>query len=108
MPGNDSSACTSGLVAHAVPRRLRASFARIHSQPVQRTLHAQRTTLQHVEIRHRRPHVSVAEQFLHCTNVIPSFEQVRRETVAEPILTLPMNRRPPSFTTDTIRSTANT
>jgi hypothetical protein len=35
-----------------------------------------------VEIRHRRPHASVAEQFLHRTNVIPSFEQVHRETVA--------------------------
>ena len=76
-PRNDPSACTSGLVAHAVPRRLPASLARIHSQPVQRTLHAQRTTPQHVEIRHRRPHVSVAEQFLHRTNVIPSFAQVR-------------------------------
>ena len=78
MPGNVSSTRTFGLVAHAVPRRLPASLARItHSRS--RGLF----TLQHVEIRHRRPHVSVAEQFLHRTNVIPSFEHVHRETVAQ-------------------------
>ena len=48
------------------------------------------------------------EQFLHRANVVPIFQQVRREGMAERILTLPMNRPPPSFTTDTILFTANT
>ena len=48
------------------------------------------------------------EERLHGSNVVPVFQEMRRKTVAERILTLPMNRRPPSFTTDTIRSTANT
>jgi len=50
----------------------------------------------------------MAEEFLHRANVVPIFQEMRREAVAQRILTLPMNRRPPSFTTDTIRSTANT
>lgn len=50
----------------------------------------------------------MAEELLNRANVVPVFEQVRCEAVPERILTLPMNRRPPSFTTDTIRSTANT
>ena len=53
MPGNDSSACTSGLVVHAVPRRLRASLARIHSQPVHRALRAERASVDDVARSHR-------------------------------------------------------
>ena len=48
------------------------------------------------------------EQFLHCANVIAVFKEMRREGMAQRILTLPMNRRPPSFTTVIIRITANT
>jgi hypothetical protein len=48
------------------------------------------------------------EQLLHGANVVTILEQVRRERMPQRILTLPMNRRPPSFTTDTIRSTAST
>jgi len=50
----------------------------------------------------------MSEQLLHGVNVVTVLEEVRRKCVPERILTLPMNRRPPSFTTDTIRSTANT
>ena len=48
------------------------------------------------------------EQLLHRPDVVPIFEQMRRKGMAERILTLPMNRSPPSFTTVTIRFTANT
>jgi hypothetical protein len=50
----------------------------------------------------------VAEPPLNGVQVDPGFEEMGREGVPQRILTLPMNRRPPSFTTDTIRSTANT
>ncbi len=82
MLANDSSACPPGLIAHAVPRRLRANLARMHSHPIQRTLQAQGAPAHHVEIRHRHPHVSMPEQFLHGTNVTPGFQQVRRRAVA--------------------------
>ena len=50
----------------------------------------------------------MAEQLLHRANVVPVFKKMRREAVAQRILTLPMNHLPPSFTTATIRFTANT
>ena len=48
------------------------------------------------------------EQFLHRPDVVAVFQQMRCERVTQRILTLPMNRLQPSFTTDTILSTANT
>ena len=48
------------------------------------------------------------EQLLYGANVVPIFEQRRRKAVTQRILTLLMNRPLPSFTTDTIRSTAST
>jgi hypothetical protein len=48
------------------------------------------------------------KQLLDRPEVDPTFQQMRREAVAQRILTLPMNRPPPSFTTVTIHSTANT
>jgi len=56
----------------------------------------------------RRGDRLVAEPPLNGVQVDPGFEEMGREGVPQRILTLPMNRRPPSFTTDTIRSTANT
>jgi len=50
----------------------------------------------------------VAEQPLNGVQVDPGFKKMGREGVAERILTLPMNRPQRSFTTATIRSTANT
>ena len=50
----------------------------------------------------------MSEQFLHRANIVPIFQKMRGEAVAEGILTLPMNRPQPSFTTVTIPSTANT
>jgi hypothetical protein len=52
--------------------------------------------------------MAMPHQPLNRVQIHARFEQMGREAMAERILTLPMNRRPPSFTTDTIRSTANT
>ena len=48
------------------------------------------------------------EQFLHRPDVIAVFKEMGCEGVPQRILTLLMNRPPPSFTTVTIRFTANT
>jgi hypothetical protein len=60
-----------------------------------------------VRVDHRGRHIRVAEEFLHGPDVVSGLEQVGRERVPQRILTLLMNCPPPSFTTDTIRSTAN-
>lgn len=78
-----------------------------HGQ-VERAPHAERATIQHVQVRHRRRDVRMAQQLLHRADVIPPLEQVRGERVAQRILTLPMNRLSRSFTTVTIPSTVNT
>jgi hypothetical protein len=49
----------------------------------------------------------MAQQLLHRSDVVAILEQMRGKAVAQRILTLLMNCPPPSFTTDTIRSTAN-
>ena len=64
--------------------------------------------LSQVEVPHRRADVPVAEQALDRMDVDARFEQMRREAVPQRILTLLMNRPPPSFTTVTILFTANT
>jgi len=56
----------------------------------------------------RRPGTTVAEDLLNDPQVHPGFQQMRGEGMSQRILTLPMNRLQPSFTTDTILSTANT
>lgn len=43
--------------------------ARGHPQPIERALHAQRSSRHRVETRHRRPHVSMTAQLLHGTDV---------------------------------------
>jgi len=50
----------------------------------------------------------MAQQALDGVEIDPRVEQMGREAMAEGILTLPMNRPQPSFTTVTIPSTANT
>src|SRR5437016_5192210 len=84
--------------AAASMRRMPARLARIHSQPIHRALHAQRTSLHHVEINHRRPDIPMTEQLLYCANVVPIFKQtgpervtqhVRAETLRDPSQRLP-------------------
>src|SRR5712691_4318955 len=59
-------------------------------------------------INHRGAHICVAEQLLDGSDVVSALEQMRGERVPQRILTLLMNLPPPSFTTVTIPSTANT
>jgi len=82
------------------------SLARFEN--VERTLRRGAELLDHMGINHRRLDARVPEVSLNLTDVHAVQQQVRREAVSQRILTLPMNRRPPSFTTVTIRSTANT
>ena len=60
-----------------------------------------------VEIHRRVREVRMAEQELNRPQVGARFEKMRRVRVPQRILTLPMNRPLRSFTTATIRSTAN-
>ena len=50
----------------------------------------------------------MTEQQLHGPDIRAGFQEVDGERVTQRILTLPMNRPQPSFTTVTIRFTANT
>jgi len=52
--------------------------------------------------------LAVTEEQLAGAQIRARFEQMGRETMAQRILTLPMNRLPRSFTTVTIPSTRNT
>ena len=99
----------TGAVAQArLAAATRSSRRSRPSPPVERTANAKPAAVQDVQIPHGRAHVTMAEQLLHRANVLTVFKQVGRERVAQRILTLPMNRRPRSFATATIPSTANT
>ena len=97
------------LVADLLTRgaRLRTTSG-IPSQPVGRTPHSQRSSIEHVRVHHRRRHVRMPQQLLHRSDVVAVLEKVSCEGVAQRILTLPMNRFPRSFTTVTIPSSVNT
>jgi len=70
------------LMGRSGPRGYAAKLARNHSQPVHRTLHAERASVHHVQINHRRPDAPMAEEFLYCANVVPIFEEMRGEAVS--------------------------
>ena len=72
------------------------------SQAIDRTANPQRAPIEDVQVDHCRSDVAMPEQFLHGPDVVAVFQQMRRERVTQRILTLPMNRPPPSFTTVTI------
>ena len=44
---------------------------------VKRTDDASPTAIQHMRIDHRRAHIFMAKQFLHCSNIVPSLKQMR-------------------------------
>ena len=56
---------------------MNASVARL----VERTLYTDSGPVQHMGVNHRCGHILVAQQFLHCANVISILEQVRGERV---------------------------
>jgi hypothetical protein len=53
------------------------------SERVSRTSDAKPALVQHMRIDHRRPHVGVAEQFLHGADVGACFQEVRGEGMAQ-------------------------
>ena len=81
---------------------------RWHLQLLERIRGCLQVASREVQINGRVREVSVPEQELNRAQVRTSFQQMRRIRVAERILTLPMNRPQPSFTTGIIRFTANT
>jgi hypothetical protein len=58
---------------------LRGQRFPITSDPVDRAAHAERTTIEHVRVDHRRADIRVPEQLLHGPNVVSILEQVRRK-----------------------------
>ena len=61
-----------------------------------------------LQVPRRGAEMAMPHQTLNRVQIHASFEQMGREAMAQRILTLLMNRPPRSFTTVTIRSTANT
>lgn len=51
--------------------------------PVERTQHALAAAVQHVRVDLRGAHIAVAEQFLHRTDVVAVFQQVRCKAVSQ-------------------------
>ena len=74
---------------------------------IERAPYTPAALVQDVRVNHRRADVAVAEQLLDGPDVVAGFEQVGCEGMAQRILTLPMNRPQPSFSTVTIRFTAS-
>ena len=54
---------------------------------IERTGHAARTLVHDVRVDHRRGHIRMAKQFLHCANVVACLEQMRCEGVAQRMAT---------------------
>src|SRR5437016_6078697 len=73
----------SGIDSLTRRRRSTKSHEKLLPRVIKRAAYASSTPIQHVRIDQRRPHIFVSEQFLHCANIVASFEQMRREAVAE-------------------------
>jgi hypothetical protein len=67
------------------PRKHRNSLGKQSGRPlylpVQRALHAHRALSEYVGVNHRRTHIGVAEQFLHCADIVASLEHVGSKAV---------------------------
>ena len=83
----------SSHAARSTVHWVRASLARIGSQPVHRALHPERPTVHDMQIRHRRSHIPMPEQPLHGPYVVPRFEERPRKTVPQRILRRQGSRR---------------
>ena len=57
------------------------------SEAVDGATHAERTTLEHVRVHHRRADVRVAEQLLHRPDVVPILEQMGRKRMPKRVWT---------------------
>ena len=77
-------------------------------KPIGGALYSKTTAVENVRVDHRRPHIGVTRQFLDSADVGPALQEMRRETVPQGIVILPMNRPSPQSATDTTRSAART
>ena len=50
---------------------------------IQWTLHTNPRLIQHMRVNHRRAHILVAQQLLHCANVIAILEQMSRKAMPQ-------------------------
>ena len=86
---HETDACAAEAIGQFGQERGRAWLAarpaanheRAVSQPIKRASHAQRPTVHHMKVDHRRPNVPMAEELLNRANVVPVFEQVSCEGV---------------------------
>ena len=101
----DARACRAGW--HGAHRSLLPRWSKPLEQ-IERGVGPHFRMARQLNVATRRVEVLVPEQALNRGEVDAGFEQVRRERMAQRILTLLMNRLPPSFTTVTTPSTANT
>ncbi len=94
-PGTSEAGYPQALHRLALPSRQHnpwsCGYARsprvITSQPIHRTLDAQRAAVHHVQVDHGRRHVPMPEQFLHGPDVIAVFKKMRREGMAQDVRT---------------------
>ena len=62
-------------------------MARLMLRSVQRTLHSSAASIENVGINHCRPHVLMAQQFLHRPDVVTIFKKMRGKAVAQSMTT---------------------
>lgn len=59
-------------------------------KPVNRTAITRRPTVENMGIDHRRLDVTVVQEFLHCSNIVATLEQVSREGMPESMASGPL------------------
>lgn len=63
--------------------RLRRAIGMGPKELIERAVHAAPALVQDVRVDHGCPHVTMSEQLLHGSDVIPVLEKMRRERVSE-------------------------
>ena len=76
---NDLSVPAEHALGSLAAKACGQSHSTTSSEAVDRAAHAERTTIEHMRVHHRRADVRVPEQLLRGPNVVPILEQVRRE-----------------------------
>ena len=57
------------------------------SRRIQRAANPARVNVQDVRVNHRRRHIAMPEKLLHCSNVVPSLQQMRGKRMPERVTT---------------------
>ena len=76
-------AASSILGSRCIARPLVVGEIHLASAQIYRADHSSPTSIQDVGVDHRRGYVGVTQEFLHRTNVVTAFEQMRRERVTQ-------------------------